>query len=313
MNLRTEIHPDQLGDIIDFSKWITMMGSCFTENIGDKLKQSKFNVTTNPFGIIFNPIPINGILQRALSKNPFHAEEFRTLNSRWFSYNSHSILSRPTQQETLEVHYQQLNNLQKRIETTDVLILSWGTAWGYRHIETNQIVANCHKVPQKEFVKELIDIAEIVESTKTVIQNFKSDVKVIITVSPVRHWKDGPVQNSRSKARLIEAAHQLQDEGLVHYFPAYELLMDDLRDYRFYADDMLHPSGKALEYVWDKFQKTTMSEKTIGLIESIQKINRKLFHKFKNEDDRKDMIAKVKEEIVEMKKMIPEIKFDLSK
>ena len=310
MKFRTEIQPTDLRVEINYDSQITLLGSCFTESIGNRLISGRFKTTVNPFGIVFNPLAINTLYGRVVDNKRFGKADFFEHSGMWSSFETHSMCNADSLEAAISDHNQRLDQTKRKLEKTDVLIITWGSAFGYWHLDRKQIVANCHKVPQKVFEKTLIGVEEIVDSTEAFIKKLGSSVQVVITVSPVRHWKDGAINNTRSKARLIEAAHCLQDMGIARYFPSYELLMDDLRDYRFYKDDLLHPSDQAVEYVWQKFTASTMQDQTRMFIEEVNKINAGLKHRFKNPEDRNLHLAKLKKRIKNLQQQVA-IDFDI--
>ena len=253
MKLQTIIPLKPVENQIDYNSQVLILGSCFAENIGEKLDYFKFQSLQNPFGILFHPLAIEKLIIKAIKKEAYSEDDVFFLNERWHCFDAHSDLSNPSKTNLLE----QLNlglekTIQQLIKATHIVI-TLGTAWVYRKKETNAVVANCHKVPQNEFSKELLTVSEIQKSLENSVRNIQAinkNAQFIFTVSPVRHLKDGFVENQRSKAHLLAAIHQI---GETSYFPSYELMMDELRDYRFYAKDMIHPNEIAIDYIWDKF------------------------------------------------------------
>ena len=253
MILQTQIPLSRQPDNhIDYQSKLVLLGSCFAENIAEKFEYYKFQTTFNPFEIIFNPLSIEKLLSKSIQKDYFTEADVFYHNEQWHCYDVHSKLSHSSKEELLI----QLNN---------------------------QTVANCHKVPQNYFTKVLLSIEDISQSLCSIVENvlrINPKAKFIFTVSPVRHIKDGFVENTQSKAHLISAIHQFLNQlssinnQQSFYFPSYELLMDELRDYRFYTDDMLHPNQIAINYIWEKFNDVwihSKAYKTMGIVESIQK------------------------------------------
>jgi hypothetical protein len=273
MNFRTKIDIPQNPNPIDYNSKIVSLGSCFAENIGDKFQYFKFRSTVNPFGIIFNPVSIENIIDRVVKDVLFTEEDIFFHNERWHCFEVHSDLSHTNARELLENLNQIVVETKKELQKATHVIITYGTSWVYRNVEKDEVVANCHKVPQKQFTKELLTVATIqksIENTKRLIKTINPNCNFIFTVSPVRHLKDGFIENQWSKANLITAIHSLQSE----YFPSYEIMMDELRDYRFYAEDMLHPSQVAIDYIWERFKESTISEtaySTMDVVENIQK------------------------------------------
>ncbi len=236
-----------------------LVGSCFAENIGNLLHHYRFNVLQNPNGILYNPVSLAQTLHRALEGKPYQAEELFYHNDLWASWNHHGRFSHPDKNACITEINEQQQTARQFLQKGHWLIVTFGSAHAY-HLKSNgQLVANCHKYPNKEFDKELLSSAEIITEWDKLIELLQAtnpQLNILLTVSPVRYIRDGLVENNRSKARLIEAVHNLfESYGNVHYFPAYELVMDDLRDYRFFETDMVHPNSQAIEYVWDAFVK----------------------------------------------------------
>jgi len=283
MQFTTKITIDKSQKPITYESKIMALGSCFAENMGEKFNYFKFQSTTNPFGIIFNPVSIEKLVNRIVNKIEFTEKDIFFHNDLWHCYEVHSELSNPNKEEFLK----QLNHLIAQsfnsLPQTSHLIITYGTSWVYRNIESNEIVANCHKVPQKQFSKEILSIDTIeksMQNTIALIQKVNPNCHFIFTVSPVRHRKDGFVENQRSKAHLISAIHSCKQEITTNnYFPSYEIMMDELRDYRFYAEDMLHPNQTAIDYIWIKFFENYVDEKEFGLMNQVCEIQRALKHR----------------------------------
>ncbi len=262
---------------------IFSVGSCFAENIGALLKDKKFRVTTNPHGILFNPISIAKCIQNCLNASEADASFFVERSQLWFSYHHHSQLYAASKTELQN----QLDNVSKQAQLdllqSNVLLITFGSAYVYRHIETQTIVANCHKQPASLFKKEIVTVAEIVDTWKILIallQQQLPHLKIIFSVSPVKHLKDGVHENNLSKSILLLSINELiQQTKNCYYFPAYELVTDDLRDYRFYKTDMAHPNEQAISYVWHKFSECYFSESTLQLNKALEKLNLAYHHK----------------------------------
>lgn len=268
---------------------LVLIGSCFTENIGQRLSDFKFPVLTNPFGIVYNPASIVGCLERLFAENQFFSEKDIFENAGlWHSWEHHGRFSKPDKTEMLAGLNVAYSEAAAFLKTTNRLLLTFGTADVFELRITGQIVANNHKIPAVHFQERRLPVAEIVESTVRILQKIKSenaDLQVVVTVSPVRHLRGGAVTNQRSKASLVLVCEEIcRRLEFAHYFPAYELLLDDLRDYRFYAADMVHPSDVAVEYIWDFFADTFFSEKTKTLNERIGKIAAAARHRPFNPD-----------------------------
>jgi hypothetical protein len=275
MNYRTIVAPKDYDFEISHQSNLLLIGSCFSENIGSKLIANKLNTMVNPFGILFNPISIVNTLNDIIEEKEFAKKDLHFENGLFHSFAHHGSFSGPNSEEVLNRINQSRLEATLFLKKTDVIIITLGSSWTYRYNETSEFVANCHKVPNKEFTKELLEVGFIVEKLQGVIdklQAINSNLKVIFTISPVRHWKDGAAENTLSKSILNVAIHQLARSKSMHYFPAYEMVIDDLRDYRFYKEDMLHPNGVAIDYVWNCFQSSFFSKSTIELNKEIAKV-----------------------------------------
>ncbi len=288
MKFRTQISiKNKYNNLIDHTSNILLFGSCFTENIANKLNYFKFNNSINPFGILFHPKAIEKLILNAISQKEYIDDDVFFHNERWHCFDVHSELSNVSKEELLLNLNAIISSTNKQINDSTHLIITLGTSWVYRHIETDKIVANCHKIPQKKFLKELLSVDEIVGSLDTIVSLVKSinpKVEIIFTVSPVRHLKDGFTENSLSKAHLIAAIHQvIEQKNYTHYFPSFEIMMDDLRDYRFYKSDMIHPNETAIEYIWEQFKSTWIDATSFDLMQEIDTIQKGLLHKPFNE------------------------------
>ena len=287
MNFRTNIQLQKEENQIDYTSKLLLIGSCFSENISKKLAYYKFDVDSNPFGILFNPKAIENLILNSLNEKIYTDKDVFLLNERWHCFDAHSDLSATDKNELLENLNNAIKSTNKRIHESTHIIITLGTSWIYKLIETNAIVGNCHKVPQKKFVKELLSVDEISASLKNIchqILAINPKATVIFTVSPVRHIKDGFVENSLSKAHLISAIHKILNVVNGRYFPSYEMMMDDLRDYRFYNSDMVHPNETAVDYIWEHFIHVWMAENTASIMKEVETIQRGLAHKPFNPD-----------------------------
>jgi hypothetical protein len=284
MHFRTEIPISKNSNTLDYNARVVSLGSCFVENMADKFQYFQFRNTTNPFGIIFNPASIDKIIEKVVSTTLFTENDIFFLNERWHCFDVHSDLSNESKEELLKSLNSILKATKTHLETASHIIITYGTSWVYKNVESLEIVANCHKVPQKQFTKELLSIEVIKKSIENTIKSIalvNPKANFIFTVSPVRHIKDGFVENQVSKAHLIAALYETFDFRLstVTYFPSYEIMMDELRDYRFYGEDMLHPSQVAIDYIWQRFKETTISETAYSTMEEVQNIQKSLSHK----------------------------------
>lgn len=300
---------------INYDSNVCLLGSCFSEHIGEKLAYYKFKTFQNPLGILFHPKAIENVLLKAINEEVFTEEDIFFLNERWHCFEAHSALSHPDKEKMLENLNTSIQKTHTVLHEASHVIITLGTAWTYRYIETDTIVANCHKVPQKQFLKEILSVEEIAASVENCIVLLKSinpKITVLFTVSPVRHTKDGFVENQRSKAHLLAGIHQhVSKRHFVHYFPSYELMMDELRDYRFYAEDMIHPNSLAINYIWEKFQHAWISHESEKTIETVENIQKGLAHKpfNPNSEQHQKFLANLQVKIAQLQTQFPFIKF----
>jgi hypothetical protein len=277
---RTEIIPQVSDQKISLKTPIITMGSCFSDNIGSRLLDNKFDTLTNPFGVIFNPISINKLLQIAATNSTIEDENWVESHGIHLHYDMHSQHGSIDKAEAQINIKRAISSTHEQIKKSKWLIITWGTAIVYERKDTNEIVANCHKVPADLFTKRLLSNKEIIVNFESMIATLPDDLNVLLTVSPVRHLKETLELNSVSKSTLRLACHQLSEQhNRVSYFPAYELILDDLRDYRFYKSDMLHPSEEAAEYVWNKFSQTYFNQSTLDFLNKWSKIMAAINHK----------------------------------
>lgn len=315
MILQTNIPLTPQKPQIDYHSRILLLGSCFTENIGSKLDFFKFDILQNPFGIIFHPIAIERLITRAINKELFTEKDIFLKDEQWCCFEVHSSLRETNKVLYLEKLNDKLSELNESLHFATHIILTFGTSWVYQNLENNKVVSNCYKIPQKKFIKRLLQVNEVEESltnTISLIGNINKKAVIISTVSPVRHLKDGYVENNRSKAHLITAIqNRIDDQENLIYFPSYEIMMDELRDYRFYKKDMIHPNDTAISIIWEKFSKVWMSSKTGELQKEISTIQNGLKHKpFHPSGDQHQFFLKdLKERILSIQKKYPKIKF----
>lgn len=261
---------------------VVLTGSCFTEHIGKKMLEGKFHTLVNPQGILFNPMSIASNLEISISNKEYKDPDIFLLNGVWNSWDFHSAFSNIDMTAALHAMNESVMSTHAALSKSKCLVVTLGSAYQYflraEYTELNKQhgVANCHKAPGKWFDKQLLTIRDMQEKWNQVLtslQLFNPDLKVIFTVSPVRHYRDGLIENNRSKARLLELTHLLVDEhSHCHYFPAYELVIDVLRDYRFYDQDMVHPSNQAAQYVWEQFVEAYMNDESRHLLKRIYEI-----------------------------------------
>lgn len=300
---------------IDYTTKLLLLGSCFSENIGQKLAYYKFQSVQNPFGILFHPIAIETLITNAINKKKYSESDIFFLNERWHCFDAHSQLSSPSKEELLDNLNSAILQTNKQLNESTHIVITLGTAYAYRFIESDTLVANCHKVPQKKFLKEILSINEITESLESIIELIRvinPNVNFIFTVSPVRHLKDGFVENQQSKAHLISAIHQVVDpRKKTHYFPSYEIMIDELRDYRFYGEDMIHPNKTAIHYIWEKFSTSWITENAKATAEEVDRIQKGLNHRpFNSEsEEHQKYLQTIQQKITTLKELHPNITF----
>jgi len=266
MRFRTEVDIQKPEWCVEHSQKLLLLGSCFADNIGERLAQAGFQTSVNPFGTLYNPASVADALTRLLDERPFQSDELQPFGAEgWGTFSSHSLLSRQTKEEALSVLNERFWQASSRLREADVLFVTFGTAWVYRLAENGAIVANCHHEPASRFIRERLSVDEIVALWHPLLKRLHAinpDLHVLFTVSPIRHFRDGAHANQLSKATLLLAVEQLIKTSQAVYFPAYEIVLDELRDYRFFADDMAHPSSMAIEYLWERFADTFFSTQT---------------------------------------------------
>jgi len=288
-SFRTEINPSPSSFRISHKSKILSIGSCFTENIGKILKELCFNVKLNPFGVVYNPFSILNGLGILLDGKEFSEEELEYRNELWFSWDHHSSFSNMQKADCLSKINQEIKVASRYLKNADFLLITFGTAWAYMLKRNGEIVSNCHKVPDREFDRIRLRPQDIVTSWKIFIPELlqkNKNLKIIFTVSPVRHWKDGAHGNQLSKSSLLLAIDELCRifPQNTEYFPAYEILLDDLRDYRFYSDDFLHPNEQAVNYIWSIFETVYFNKETNEINKELGKLIQAKNHRVYNED-----------------------------
>lgn len=280
---RTEIEPQKSPVNISFKSKILTLGSCFSDSIGERLEASKFNVEVNPFGTIFNPLSIFELMELSLERSEILDAATLKRDGYYLNYKFHSSFRAKTKDTLHKRMEEALSKVGQLIREADFIFITFGTAWVYEQMKTHMLVANCHKTPQKEFTKRLLTAEEIVPAffnLKEIINQKNPKAQFVLTLSPVRHTRDTLKLNAVSKSVLRSTCHYMEDMASdVHYFPAYEIMMDDLRDYRFYEKDLIHPNEQAIDYIWDQFVQTYLNKGDQGLLEKWNKLNQSLNHK----------------------------------
>ncbi len=306
MKFRTEIKISPFATSIDYADRLLALGSCFSEHIAHRLAVAKFRVAANPSGILFNPLSLAATLQDYVNPTPIDVAELCTDGERWFHYGFHGDFAAPTLEEAKMRMDAARQQGAEALAAADWLLLTFGTAWVYER--QGQVVANCHRQPATEFQRRRLSVSEIVERFAELLNGPLAEKRVVLTVSPVRHVGDGLAENNLSKAILRLAAEELSARfEQVEYFPAYEILMDDLRDYRFYADDLVHPSSQAVAYVWEKFVDAALSTKARQLLPEVEAVVAAASHRPRNErsESHKEFCRRCLEKIA----ALPEIDF----
>lgn len=283
MNFTTKISIPKSKNPIHYNSKIVLLGSCFSENIGLKFDYFKFQNVVNPFGIIFNPIAIENLIFRALLDQKFTEDDVFFHDGLWKCFEVHSDLNLASKERYILNLNKILSDFRVQINQATHVIITFGTAWVYSDIPSKKVVANCHKVVQNQFDKQILSveiIAKSIQNTVDLISKINPNCNVIFTVSPVRHLKDGFVGNTQSKAYLFAGMHQIMKITVpnMSYFPSYEITMDELRDYRFYADDMLHLNKIAIDFIWERFSETYFSQETILISNQIEALQKELGH-----------------------------------
>lgn len=316
MKLQTNIPLEKQSlNLIDYQSKVLLLGSCFVENIGDKFDYFKFQSFQNPFGILYHAKAIENLILNAINEKEYDDSDVFHHNERWHCFDAHSDLSSSSKEELLHNLNKAVKQTNKQINQSTHIIITLGTAWAYRYIETDTIVANCHKIPQKKFLKQIQSVKTIIESLEAIIELIKSvnpETSILFTVSPVRHIKDGFVENTQSKSHLISAIHQVVEPGKnIHYFPSYEIMMDELRDYRFYSEDMLHPNKTAVDYIWERFQKVWISSESIQTMEEVDTIQKGIGHKAFNPESEQyqEFVQKLEVKKSKLQSQYPHIVF----
>lgn len=314
MQLRRELFIKDFKEQLQLSDKLMLVGSCFTEHLGERFRQFHFPTIENPNGIIFNPISITKSVTSYISNRQYSREDI-FLNSEWWtSWDHHTKYTHADPEQLLKMINTSILEAHNFLKSARWLIITLGSAFVYQ-LDNGEVVANCHKVPADKFRKKLLPI----EDTLTVLDNlvhrlfmFNPDLKIIFTISPVRHLRDGFVENNRSKAVLIEAVHHMVDKfSKLYYFPAYELVIDDLRDYRFYSEDMVHPNYLATDYVWEKFCEACISKSSREIMKEINLVNAARAHKPFQPDSiaHRSFLQKNFEKVMQLQKQYPYLNF----
>lgn len=316
IEFRTKVDVQPFPFSLGYNTPMLFCGSCFTENIGSIMLERKLPIIINPFGVVYNPVSVKMVIERIISSQPFEESDLNFRNGLWYSYLHHTSFSSPDKARCLERINGEQSKASDFIKKMKCLLVTFGTARVYYLKQSDEPVANCHKIPTKEFENRLLNVNEIVKEWSILIDKLlknNPELKIVFTISPVRHWKDGAVGNQQSKSILNVAVHELMYAypKNAFYFPAYEILMDDLRDYRFYADDKLHPSQVAVKYIWEKFKESVIDSNSLKLMVDVEKVVSAVNHRPFNSDTKEHQafLAGTLKQIMNMKSVNPSLDF----
>lgn len=284
MEFRTRVRLEKPRFTFSHADSSLFIGSCFAENIGAMMASHFFSVDVNPFGVLYNPASVASALRLLIEDKLLTTSDLFFYDDSYHSFMHHSRFSSPNEEECLSQINERLVFSSSVLRRADRLVVTFGTAWVYKLKNNGQVVGNCHKIPDSSFLRIRLTVDEIVQEWTELlemIRNVNSELKILFTVSPIRHWKDGANGNQLSKATLLLAVNELCSRfpEITDYFPAYEIMLDELRDYRFYADDMLHPSPLAIEYIWNCFSETYLNKESQVLLNELESIHKALNHK----------------------------------
>ncbi len=292
---------------IDHNSRIVMLGSCFAENIGKKLIECGFNVVMNPMGILYNPISIHNALTRIIENREFTEDELFYHNGLWASFMHHGSFSYSDKNEALRMMNERLHEAHEQLKNATHLIITFGSAEVYER--EGMVVSNCHKLPAREFTHRLLSIEEIV-ALNFQLSSFNPQLSTLFTISPVRYMGEGAHHGQLNKATLLLATNQICKSTGADYFPSYEIMMDELRDYRYYATDMIHPSDVAIDYIFERFADTYLTDEAIRIAEEIKKIKKSLAHRplHPDSEEYQNFKKKLSQQIAAIAQKYPNVK-----
>lgn len=289
MKFRTEVEINASGEKIDYSTPVMLTGSCFSEEIGRQFSYGKLPVLTNPFGVLYNPLSVAHSLELIMEGREFCEEDLYSYEGRYLSFSHDTGFSSRNPEECLSKINLSMKAAHRFLSEASFLFITFGTAWVFRWKDDNRVVANCHKIPAAKFSRQLLkqeDISSRWVDIAERLRNFNSELTIVFTISPVRHLKDGAHGNQLSKSTLMLAINGLVNQNSrLSYFPSYEILLDELRDYRFYKKDMVHPSESAVDYTWEKFRHCYFTEETAEIYDRVKKISSATEHILMGNDD----------------------------
>ncbi|WP_445381317.1 GSCFA domain-containing protein [Robiginitalea sp. IMCC43444] len=282
MKWSTEVPVRQGEPLIDYQKPVVLLGSCFAAHLGAKLAHFQFQELTNPLGVLYHPKAIETLIGRSLAGRWYTADDFIQNQGLWRNFEAHSDLAGPDLNQAVTLHNESLQALSEGLKMASHIVITLGTAFVYQLLSSGNWVGNCQKMPASLFEKQLMDPGQLEESLLKALSKIREvnpGVQFLMTVSPVRHVRDGLVENQRSKAHLLTAVHKLADSAHVQYFPAYEIMMDELRDYRFYKPDLVHPNAMAIDYIWERFKASWIDPDLTPVLEEVDRIRKGLAHR----------------------------------
>lgn len=314
MEFRLEFDPKPFLEKITINNKIFLIGSCFTEHMYGYLSGYKFQCIQNPHGTLFNPISMFKATEQYLSCKIIHQDELFNHQGIWSHWDFHSKLSDSQQEYAVSKMNSAIHESHHFLKETDWIIITLGSGFVYE-FNQDQIVANCHKVPGNQFSKRLLTIEEIkhaFDAMYSKLKSFNNKIKLVFTISPVRHLRDGFIENNRSKALLHHVVGELVNDNDILYFPSFELIIDDLRDYRFYAEDMVHPNYQATQYVWEKFCAACIDGKTRAFMKELEQLFQAMKHKpmHPESQDHQHFREKYKAIAVDLSKRFPALDWE---
>ena len=309
MDFSTKITIPPANFTISHDDKLMMMGSCFAENMAASLLDCGFQVDMNPFGTVYNPQSLASGIRNLLSRKKYATADLFFHQGLYHSFSHHSRFSDISAENCIENINRRLETSADFLKSASILIVTYGTSFVYSLKSTKETVTNCHKLPDDHFTRKRLSVADIVDDWSLLIEELKiynPELKLLFTVSPIRHWKDGAHENQLSKSTLLLAIDELiRKNDFCHYFPSYEIVMDELRDYRFYAEDMLHPSSVAVDYIGERFSETFFTPETQSKVKEWQSIQKALNHKAFNPDseEHKEFLLKTQKRLENFLKM----------
>lgn len=311
MEFHTKVNIPESEFKISYNKQSLLLGSCFSDNVGDQLQFYKFPSIVNPFGVLYNPVSVKNALEILMGSRKITMEDLYQHNDLWISFYHSTVFTDQDKEKLYEIISGDIQKASAWLSNTDLLTITFGTSWAYRLKRNNMIVANCHKLPAKYFERVFLPVENIVDTYAALIHElyrFNPNLRILFTVSPVRHLKDGLVENQKSKSNLILSVNKLLDRfPEIKYFPSYEIMMDELRDYRFYAEDMTHLNRTGIQYIWEKFSETYIETSSRGIMKEVEKIQKAKEHKPFKPDSKeyKAFLEKQAEKTEELMKKYP--------